>query len=207
VRIETTGIATLDGVHLEADLALVATPVGAAVVTHPHPLYGGNRHHPVVDALFTSLAAAGLSTIRFDFRGAGGSEGDHDDGIGERLDVVAAIDTIHPFATEVPLWLLGYSFGALVALDVVDARVQGWVGVAPPLGMVDSSPLAAPDHRPKLLLVPQHDQFATPEMVMAQVAAWTACQVEPVPMADHFLHGQAAAVAARATAFVTGSHR
>jgi uncharacterized protein len=207
VRIETTGIATLDAVHLEADVALVASPVGTAVIAHPHPRYGGDRHHPVVDALFHSLARAGLSTIRVDFRGAGGSEGVHDDGIGERLDVAAAIDAIHPFAPDLPLWVLGYSFGAMVALDVVDGRVQGWVAVAPPLGMSDASPLAASDPRPKLLLVPQHDQFADPDAVAHRTESWTACQVESLPMADHFLHGHAADVAARAASFVTAAHR
>ncbi len=202
MRIETVALATIDGLHLEGDVALPPQPAAGVVVAHPHPQYGGDRHNPVVDALFHALAGAGLAVLRFDFRGVGRSEGSHDGGAAERLDVAAGIELIEPFAGDHPIVLAGYSFGALVVLDVADPRVAGWFAVAPPLATATAAPLAATDHRPKHLAVPEHDQFTPPAVAVELTATWTATTVEVVTMADHFLVGRAAAVADSAVAFV-----
>ena len=85
------------------------------MLCHPHPQYGGNRYNTMVDTLFTALARAGFVTIRFDFRAA------HDNGVGERLDVVAALDALGD--RGVPYFVPGYSFGALVALTTTEAAI------------------------------------------------------------------------------------
>jgi uncharacterized protein len=201
VPAETVTLETLDGLTLVAELAVPRSPWAAAVVTHPHPLYGGDMHNPVVEALFRALHDAGVAAVRFDFRGTGSSEGRHDGGELERLDVVAALDVAAPFAFDGPLVVCGYSFGAAVALDVTDPRVAGWAAVAPPLGRAGRS-LAGPDHRPKLVLVPEHDQFTPPPAMRLATETWRSTTIEVLSMADHFLAGRTRAAADAVTAFV-----
>jgi alpha/beta superfamily hydrolase len=201
VPLQTVILGTADGLNLEGDLLLPADPWAAAVVAHPHPLYGGDRHNNVVDALSRGLHDAGVATVRFDFRGVGRSEGTHDEGAAERLDIVAAIDAVAPFAGDGPLVLAGYSFGALVALDVTDPRLDAWLLVAPPIATRPTEPLAASDHRPKLVLLPEHDQYSPPAVAGARIESWPAARVEVVPQADHFLAGRTGFVAERAVAF------
>ena len=184
--IETVMIDALDGVRLRADLIRVDAPLGAVVLTHPHPLFGGNRFNPIVDTLFRTLPAAGFAAVRFDFRGVGESGGEHDHGDSERLDVLAAIELLDFAHPDVPVWLVGYSFGSIVALNVVDPRAHGWVAIAPPLQPAERV-LAADDPRPKLLMVPEHDQFNPPERAVPIVADWTATELRVIASADHFL--------------------
>jgi alpha/beta superfamily hydrolase len=199
---ETVLLSTADGLTLEGDALLPVDPWAAAVVAHPHPLYGGDRFNAVVDAVSRALVAAGVATVRFDFRGVGRSEGTHDEGESERLDVAAALDVAVPFAGDGPVLVAGYSFGAMVALNVTDPRLTGWLAVAPPLAPATVDPLAASDHRSKLLLVAEHDQFAPPNQVQARAASWRATEVKTIPMADHFLGGATAEVAKRAVDWV-----
>jgi uncharacterized protein len=185
---------TADGQTLAADRAEPNGDVrGGVVVCHPHPLYGGNRFHPVVDALFRTLPAAGFRTLRFDFRAA------HDGGVAERLDLVAALDGLAADTSAgLPLFVAGYSFGALVALATDDARIAGVVAIAPPLTA------DAPAHPgPALVLSPSHDQFCPPERAAAIAASWPDTTVVAIEGADHFLVGAAAAVAERTAAWLT----
>jgi alpha/beta superfamily hydrolase len=193
--IETVLIDALDGVQLRADLARVDDARAGIVLTHPHPLYGGDRFNPIVETLFAMLPAAGLTTIRFDFRGVNESGGTHDNGDSERLDVVAAIELLDFVQPDAPVWLVGYSFGALVALNVVDPRVNGWVAIAPPLAAFPGRTLSGTDHRPKLLLVPQHDQFSPPAAVAAIIEPWQATEMRTIDSCDHFLSGRVQSIA------------
>ena len=84
----------LDGAQVEADLVRVDGARGSVVLAHPHPLFGGDRFNPVVDALFNALVDIGFTTLRFDFRGVNNSSGNHDGGDSERLDIVAAIELL-----------------------------------------------------------------------------------------------------------------
>lgn len=192
---------TLDGVRLEADLVRPPNACVAAVLCHPHPLFGGERTNAVVDAVFRHLIAIGAAVLRFDFRGAGGSEGDHGGGIDERIDVSTAVDTLSS-VTDAPLWIIGYSFGASVALDVAHPRADGWVGIAPPLAAMSGPRVAGTDHRPKHLLVPAYDQYSPPEQTAAAVADWPATTVEVIEGADHFLNGHLQHVAGRVAALI-----
>jgi alpha/beta superfamily hydrolase len=183
------------------DLARPDAARAAAPLCHPHPAYGGDRHNIVVDALFRALPAAGVAALRFDFGpGAGRPAGDGD----ARADVAAALDRLAAELGEgVPLWLVGYSFGADVALSVDDPRVRGWAAVAPPLRFGGTPVPAGGDPRPVLVLVPEHDQYSPPERAAAATGAWPAVTVEVVPMADHFLAGATDRVAAAVVAFLS----
>lgn len=188
----TVTLTTIDGLDLEADFASAEGPTvrGAVTIAHPHPLYGGDRFHPIVTALFDEFPRRGFHALRFDFRGAAGRVHLHDDGDAERLDVAAAVDFLAGVVDE-GIWVGGYSFGALVSLSVVEPRVEGWFAIAPPVAGRDV--LAARDPRPKFLVVPRHDQFAPPDSI--DLASWIATSLEIVESADHFLVGATDAVA------------
>lgn len=204
MSIETVTLTTIDGVPIAADIATAAVDRsirGGVVLAHPHPLYGGNRFNPVIDALFRALPEHGFHAVRFDFRGAGDSGGDHDDGDSERLDVAAAVDFLAPFNDDI--WSIGYSFGSIVAMNVVEPRVSGWIAVAPPLA--DGSPvLAGRDPRPKLLLVPEHDQFCPTSSARERSREWPNNTIVEVAGTDHFLQGRLSSVVENAVGFLEG---
>ena len=203
MQFSTLTLHTSDGLALHGELAVPEHCRGAAVVCHPHPLYGGNRLNPVVTALARALHDAGLATVRFDFRGVGTSEGTHGGGTDERLDVLAALAAARSQVGSGPLVLAGYSFGSMVALDVDDPSVSAWLAVAPPLGVMGNSPASATDGRAKHLVVPEHDQYSPPATTAEQSSAWVNTSIVTVPMADHFLAGHSAAVTDLAAAFVS----
>ena len=190
---------TTDGVELLGEVAVPAAPIGAAIVCHPHPQFGGNRFDHVVGALFEALPTIGVAALRFDFRRTFGG------GVGERLDAMAALDELSREVPDVPLVATGYSFGAMVAAAVDDERVSASVLVAPPLAMTDS--IRGCDV-PTLVLTPAHDQFSPPAANRAVLDEWARAGAAPIEqetidMADHFLHGATARVATLATTFLT----
>ena len=203
MQFSTLTLHTSDGLALHGDLAVPERCRGAAVVCHPHPLYGGNRLNPVVTAIARALHDAGLATVRFDFRGVGASEGTHGGGTDERLDVLSALEAARAQFGTGPLVLAGYSFGSMVALDVDHASVTAWLAVAPPLGVMGGTPASATDSRAKHLLVPEHDQYSPPATAAGHSSAWVNTTMVTVPMADHFLAGHSSAVTELATAFVS----
>lgn len=189
MALERIALKTSDGLALEGELAIPDEPWGAAVLAHPHPQYGGSMRSIVIGALFSALPESGVAALRFNFRGVEGSEGSFDDGRGERHDIVAALDVIHPITEGLPLVLAGWSFGADTSLSVVDERITAWFAVAPPLRREGDYP-AATDPRPKLVAVPEHDQFRSPSSARPILSKWTNTEVEVVKGADHFLVGR-----------------
>ncbi len=175
-------LTTIDGERLEGDLEAAAAPepaVGAAVVCHPHPLYGGNRQNTVVTAVADALRAAGFHTLRFDFRSA------HDNGVAEQNDVIAAIDLLASQHADLPLVVCGYSFGAVVGLNADDTRIAARIAIAPPLTHM----AVEPPKVPTLVLVAEHDQFCGPDDARAAIASWPDVELRVIPMADHFFAG------------------
>lgn len=199
-------VTTVDGLTLDAELAVPArTHRAVAVVTHPHPLMGGDRTSPVPDGLWRGLAAAGVAALRFDFRGTGQSDGTHAGGVGEQDDVRAAIDAAVAAVPGVPVLGVGYSFGADVLLATADPRLALVVAVAPPLRVLPPESLAAPrGGAPTLVLSPAHDQFCPPEVAREATAGWPATTVEAIEGADHFLAGAVARVVERVLAALDG---
>ncbi|MFZ0641046.1 MAG: alpha/beta fold hydrolase [Candidatus Acidiferrales bacterium] len=141
-----------------------AEPRRVAVVCHPHPLFGGTMHNKVVFQLAKSLHQEGAPVLRFNFRGAGLSEGKHDKGRGESGDVQAALDYLASEFPGKPILLAGFSFGAYVGLRVgcADTRVAELVGAGLPVNDSDLSYLAG-CKKPKLILQSTHDQYGSRE--------------------------------------------
>ena len=194
------------GVRLEAEYSAPVDAAACVVLAHPHPLRGGSMDAGLIDELFRLLPAAGLATLRFNFRGVGRSTGTHDHGVQEKADLVAAIDASIALAGDaLPIIACGWSFGGDVTLSITHPALTGWVGVAAPLRITDPTGWTAPtDPRPKLLLVPEHDQFLSPTDAAARTATWTNTTVLTLPAADHFLAGHARAVAALVVDFSLG---
>ena len=122
---------------LEFDTA--ALPFAAALVCHPHPLYGGTMQNRVVYRAAKAASQAGLPALRFNFRSVEKSEGEFSDGIGKRDDTRAALDYLSGRFPGIPIVMMGFSFGAWVGLTVgsADARVLALVGVGLPTGSTD----------------------------------------------------------------------
>jgi alpha/beta superfamily hydrolase len=185
-------LTTPDGVTLEAERAPArGGPTRAGMVLcHPHPRYGGTMRSIVISALFSALPDDGIECLRFNFRGVEGSGGDHEDGDGERIDVVTAVETLAAgLPGGVPLVLAGWSFGADMALSVHDPRVGAWLAIACPLHLARDLDIVAADPRPKLLALAEHDEIRSPEEIRADVAGWTNTTIEVVRGASHFFVG------------------
>ncbi len=178
--------------HLEGLLRLpdeaAEPPRMAAVVCHPHPLYGGTMHNKTVFRLAGALNAVGMPTLRFNFRGVGQSTGSYDDGQGEQEDVRAALDALEQRFPGVALCVAGFSFGAWVGLRVACAeeRVSQLVGAGIPTRLLNAEALAA-CAKPKLIVQGALDHYGP----LAEVQRWFAALPEPkhleiIPEADHF---------------------
>jgi alpha/beta superfamily hydrolase len=173
----------------------------AAVVCHPHPLFGGTMHNKVVYQTAKTIHRFGLPVLRFNFRGVGSSEGSHDKGTGEMHDVLAAIDFLAAEYPGVPLLLAGFSFGSWVGLRAGcgDARVTEMIGLGLPVGNVDMRDFSYLNDcaKPKLLVSGEFDQFGPPRALRALVEQFPAqvkeqTRVAIVPGGDHFFAGHLA---------------
>lgn len=174
--------------------ALVSEPESApavAVLCHPHPQHGGTMNNKVVHTLARTLAGRGFATIRFNFRGVGESEGSYADGRGEMEDARAIIDHARQHWPGLPVWLGGFSFGAMVAIvAAADQDIAGLVSVAPPVDRLDIAEIAQPRCR-WLILIGDEDELVDVDTVVEWVN-----QLDPGPQlrvlegVDHFFHGR-----------------
>ena len=116
-----------------------------ALILHPHPQHGGTMNNKVVYSLYHSFSRRGFSTLRFNFRGVGRSQGEFDSGLGELSDAAAALDWMqghNPNASG--CWIAGFSFGAWIAMQLMMRRpeINSFIAVAPPASIHDFSFLA-----------------------------------------------------------------
>jgi alpha/beta superfamily hydrolase len=167
-------------------------PQLAALVCHPHPLFGGTMHNKVVYQAAKSLDALGLPVLRFNFRGAGTSAGQHDQGNGEQADVDAALDFLANEFPGLPVLLAGFSFGCWVGLRVgcKDQRVAELIALGTPVNSTDFSFLQECG-KPKLFVHGANDKFGDVKKVEALVKSLSGDkQLVVVPEADHFFAGK-----------------
>ena len=167
-------------------------PLLAALVCHPHPLFGGTMHNKVVYQAAKSLDALGLPVLRFNFRGAGMSAGTHDRGRGEQRDVAVAVDFLAETLPGVPLLVAGFSFGCWVGLQVgcADERVRELIGLGTPVNSTDFSFLRT-CAKPKLLVHGAHDEHGDVGKVRALVQSLPGeNRLDVVAGANHFFVGK-----------------
>jgi alpha/beta superfamily hydrolase len=166
----------------------------AALVCHPHPKGGGTMHNKVVYHAMKTFTAVGLPVLRFNFRGVGLSEGEHDAGHGERDDVRAVLDWMET-NLRLPILFAGFSFGSNVGLRACcgDQRVKGLVGLGVPLeaeGREYSYNFLPNCQGPKLFISGDHDIYG-PRRLVEEVLGHAAepKEVHWVAGADHFFQG------------------
>jgi len=162
------------------------------VVTHPHPLYGGDMYNNVVAAIVTAYQDSGYTTLRFNFRGVGGSHGTHDEGRGEQEDVKAALAYLKSKGIE-DLHLGGYSFGAWVnalALNQFSDDIATMVMVSPPVAFLDFSFLKYSE-KIKLIISGERDDIAPPSIIKPMKDTWNpGAAFYVIEGADHFYWGK-----------------
>jgi alpha/beta superfamily hydrolase len=174
------------------DPAADGAPVrGVAVISHPHPLFGGAMDNKVVQTLARAFTACGWTAVRFNFRGVGASAGAHDEGRGETQDLLSVIEQAAPAG---PLALAGFSFGSFVASRAIgplaasrDIRHIVLVGTA--AGRFDVTAIPAHWHERTLVVHGEHDDTVP----LSAVMDWARPQTLPVmviPGGGHFFHGQ-----------------
>lgn len=164
---------------------------GAAVIAHPHPLFGGTMSNKVVQTLARAFVQCGWTSVRFNFRGVGASAGVHDEGRGELDDLLAVVESLAP---QGRLSLAGFSFGAFVTSHAVerlhalrDLEKVVLVGTAASRFQVASVPEEL--HQRTLVIHGEQDDTVP----LASVMDWARPQTLPVlvvPAGGHFFHGQ-----------------
>lgn len=138
-----------------------------ALMLHPHPEHGGTMNNKVVYALYQSFVARGFSTLRFNFRGVGRSQGVYDRGEGELSDAASALDWLQIYNPNAPFcWIGGFSFGAWIGMQLLMRRpeITGFLSVAPPANNFDFSFLA-PCPASGLMVQGDADQIVPPDSV------------------------------------------
>ena len=181
-------------VQLEANLREPdGSPLGAVVVCHPHPVYGGTMDNRIVYRAAKAAAAAGFAALRFNFRGAGQSTGLFDQGIGEKEDVSAVIRWLEGKYPGLPMALVGYSFGAWVGLQAAhsDPRVGAMIGLGIPLDLYDMEFLIE-NPKPALYIVGTRDEFCSQANLDRFARRLRPSSfVHQIDEADHFFSNQA----------------
>ena len=162
----------------------------AAVIAHPHSLYGGTMHNNVVKAVAHAYQEEGYSTLRFNFRGVENSEGEFDNGQGEQEDVKGALKHLETLGKS-RIDLAGYSFGAWVNALGLDKfkEAQRLIMVSPPVSFIDFGFLG---YSPKIQLVicGSRDEIAEYKKVEKMLPKWNnEAMFRVIQGADHFYSG------------------
>jgi alpha/beta superfamily hydrolase len=173
-----------------------------AIILHPHSQHGGTMNNKVVYTLFQTFARRGFSTLRFNFRGVGRSQGSFARGEGELSDAAAALDWVQGYNENASgCWIAGYSFGAWVGMQLLMRRpeISGFIAVAPPASIYDFSFLA-PCPASGLVLHGDADELVPPEAVGKLVDKLRAqrdirIDYRLLSGTNHFFHGIADEVA------------
>jgi len=183
----------------------------AAIICHPHSLYGGSMNVSLVVSIARTLAERGIIAFRFNFRGVGRSEGVFGEGAAELDDVAGAVDTLlrEGAVDEGRIYLVGYSFGAWVGLHHAehDPRICGVVAIGLPMGQSEEGFLSGYT-RPKLFITGENDSICPPDILRRFVERLPAPkEVRTLRGTDHFLIGQEKKVAEAIADFIGGYKR
>ncbi len=166
--------------------------LGAALVLHPHPLFGGTLHNKVVFRAATALNDAGLVALRINFRGVGQSTGEHDEGRGERDDARTGLQYLTDKYPGQEITLCGFSFGARVGLEVgiADDRVARLISIGTPVDKYDFNFLKQV-RKPVLFVQGDRDEFGGVERLRHFLSKITApVELKIIKGAGHFFDDQ-----------------
>jgi len=180
----------IDGPAGRIEVAILAPddrpPRGVALVAHPHPLHGGTMDNKVVQTLAKTFQRLGYAAVRFNFRGVGGSEGRHDEGVGETDDAMVVLAYAQRAFGELPVALAGFSFGSFVQTRVARRlAAERLVLVGPAVGRFRLEPVPADT----IVVHGEEDEV----VALADVFAWARPQALPIivfPGCGHFFHGR-----------------
>ncbi len=196
--------------RLEAVLEVESgeAPRGAVVVLHPHPQHGGTMHNKVAHTLARSFVRLGFATLRFNFRGTEGSEGEYDEGRGELMDALAAMDWMRKRYPDLPFWLAGFSFGAAIGIRAaIEQPVDGLISVAPAVYRFASG-LETQPGCPWLIVQGDEDELIAVDETVAWVDSLApGPELLVMPGAEHFFHGRLVELRAAVTDFVAAELR
>lgn len=167
------------------------TSRGVALITHPHPLFGGTMDNKVVQTLARSFVQSGWTALRFNFRGVGASAGAHDEGRGETQDLLALVDSQVP---DGPLALAGFSFGSFVASRALQSlwparSIEKIVLVGTAAARFEVATLPPESHDRTLVVHGELDD-TVPLQAVLDWARPQSLPVTVVPGGEHFFHGQ-----------------
>ncbi len=163
----------------------------AVIITHPHPLYGGNMDNHVVTCIENAFVRWNFSSLRFNFRGTGNSTGSFDEGKKESGDVLAAIAYLKEKQFE-HMVLAGYSFGARVNAGVVSrdgAGINDHIMVSPPVAFMAFDDIQTLSHT-GLIITGETDEIAPPDQISAHIERWgLETEFSVIRGCDHFYSG------------------
>jgi alpha/beta superfamily hydrolase len=170
-----------------------ATNAPVALLLHPHPQHGGTMNNKVVYSLYQTFVRRGFSTLRFNFRGVGRSQGQFDNGPGEMSDAASALDWVQSYNPNAShCWVGGFSFGAWIGMQLMMRRpeISGYISVAPPASIYDFTFLA-PCPASGLIVHGGKDELvpvASVEKLTQKLAAQKTISVDyrVIESADHF---------------------
>ncbi len=177
---------------LEATLTMLESSPQAPVLLlcHPHPQYGGSMHDAVLESVESALAPRARASLRFNFRGVGGSDGTFDGGAGEVDDVIAAAQWLGSEFPSSPLWIAGYSFGSAMAWRArSQLDLERIILIAPPMGAMrfDEAPTGASAIS---AIYGDADEYVDANALAAWAATQPGATIHIIPGCDHFFGGQ-----------------
>ena len=166
-----------------------------ALILHPNPEHGGTMNNKISYMMFQAMVARGFSTLRFNFRGVGRSQGIFDRGEGELSDAASALDWMQELNPNAPyVWVGGFSFGAWIGMQLLMRRpeIEGFISVAPPANIYDFSFLA-PCPSSGLIIQGEKDDLVPLEPVeklVEKLHAQKGIEIDHrvVKSANHFFH-------------------
>ena len=181
-----------EGLFLEGGFTPGDRP-GVGVITHPHPQYGGSMDSNVVLAARAALEQLDLAALRFNFRGVGASDGVYSGGKPEVQDIFSATTFLREqVGADAPIHLIGYSFGAAVAVRATMAGLEptSLILVSPPVDFMSMGHLQLPPC-PTQVVVGARDEFCSEKTLRGWLEsnAPAPVPVEVLPHADHFYVG------------------
>jgi len=178
--------------NLQAVISIVEGASTIAICCHPHPLHGGAMTNKVIHTVDKTLNQLGITTIRFNFRGVGASEGEFAEGIGEQDDVLAVVDWVKQEYPNAKIGLAGFSFGSYVtAMMQSKVNPEFLISIAPPVARFDFSNFVAPKC-PWIIVMGDADEVVDPQAVFD----WVDTFENPAPLlvkmenAGHFFHSR-----------------